>query len=56
MKPWYKQKTLWAGAALILTGIGELVCGEDKGTAISHLFEGAGLIFMRAAINQTRSA
>ena len=47
---WYKQKTTWAGLALIITGFGEIVCGEDKAAAMSHMLQGVGLVFLRQAI------
>jgi len=47
---WLKQKTTWAGLALIVTGIGEVICGEDKAQALSHIIQGAGLVFLRQAI------
>ncbi|MCL2330855.1 MAG: hypothetical protein FWC56_06095 [Phycisphaerae bacterium] len=47
---WLKQKTTWAGLALIVTGIGELICGEDVTQAFSHILQGAGLIFLRQAV------
>jgi len=53
---WYKQKTIWAGLALIITGIGEILCGEDKAVAMSHMLQGAGLVFLRQAITSIGSS
>jgi hypothetical protein len=50
-KPWYRQRTLYAGAALVITGIGQLVTGESILDGIVTIAEGVGLIFARQAIN-----
>jgi len=47
---WIKQKTTWAGLVLVITGIGEFVCGEDKTKAFEHVMLGLGFIFTRQAI------
>lgn len=52
-KPWYKQKTTWAGAGSILTGLGGVVAGQvDPSTALMMVFNGFMAIFGRQAVNK----
>ena len=50
MKPWYKRKTYYAGVALIITGIGQIVAEGDISNGIRTIAEGATLIFLRSAV------
>jgi len=44
MKPWYRQKALYAGLALLITGLGQWVAEGDESAGMRTLLEGVGLI------------
>ena len=50
LKTLLKQKTTWAGLAIIITGIGGLWTGEDKMTSINSILTGLAVIAGRQAI------
>jgi hypothetical protein len=52
LKTLLKQKTTWAGLAIIITGIGGLVTGEDKMVAINSILTGIAVIAGRQAIQK----
>jgi len=56
MKPWYKQRTLWAGAALIVTGVGEIVAEGDWTKGIVTVAAGLALVGLRGAIERLIAA
>ncbi len=53
MKPFYKQKTFWAGIAIIITAIVPAFTElrPQQITAITTALGGLGLIFLREAVN-----
>ena len=51
MKLQWRAKTTWAGFALVVTGIGELISeGGDRTQGIIMVVNGLGLVFLREAI------
>ncbi len=56
MKPWYRRKTLWAGVALIVTGIGEIVTTQDYQAGLTTIVSGLAVIFVRDAIERSGPA
>lgn len=50
MKKWYTQKTLWAGAALVLTGIAQIAQSGDIAGGVSTVITGIAVITGRQAI------
>lgn len=53
MKPWYKQKTFWAGVVLVITGIGTYMSDGGVAEAASQIGTGLGMIFLREAISKS---
>jgi hypothetical protein len=49
-KPWYKQKTLYAGGSLIVAGVGMIVAEGNYTAGVLGILNGLGLIFLRQAI------
>ena len=52
MMAFLKQKTTWAGIALVVTGIGQIVAEDSRGEGIASILTGLGLIFLRQAVNK----
>ncbi len=50
MKDMLKQKTTWAGLALVVTGIGQIVAEENKSEGIGTILTGLALIFLRQSV------
>jgi hypothetical protein len=57
MKPWYMQKTLWAGVGLIVTGVGMILQDPSGRIAegIAMILAGVATISGRAAIASVES-
>jgi len=53
LKDLWKQKTTWAGAALIVTGIGQIVAEGDTSQGVATILTGLGMIFLRQAVAKT---
>jgi len=54
-KSWYQQKTTWAGVAIILTSVGEMVSnGSFDMTSFQNTLIGLGMIFGRQAIESVK--
>lgn len=50
-----RQKTFWAGLALIVTGIGTLVADGETAKGIETIIAGIGLIFLRQAVAKVQA-
>jgi len=53
VKPWYLQRTTWAGLALVISGVGTWLSGGDKSEAVTQVLSGLGFIFLRQSTNGT---
>lgn len=56
-KPWYQQKTFWAGAGIIVTGLVKIfsdVLTPEQAAAIVTIFVGLGAIFMRQSVENSK--
>lgn len=56
--PWYRQKTTWSGAAVVLTGILGLftdVLTTEQTGAIMTIFAGLTAIFLRQSVEKTKA-
>lgn len=57
MKAWFQQKTTLLGIGTILGSVGGYLAGSvDPMTAIQGLIAGFGMIFMRQAIQENKTA
>lgn len=45
-----KSKTFWAGAALVVTGIGTWIADGDAAKGVQTILSGLGLIFLKQAV------
>jgi len=56
MKVWYQQKTFWAGAAAILSGLGGIVTGQMSPEAgLMLIFNGFIAIFLRKGVEAIKN-
>jgi hypothetical protein len=56
MKKWYMQKTLWAGAAIMLTGFAQIAQGGDITGGITTVITGIAVITGRQAIEGVKGS
>ena len=55
MKPWYRQKTTWAGIGAIVTGLGGIMTGEmDPGVGLQMIAGGFIAIFLRQGVEHIK--
>lgn len=50
LKDLLKQKTTWVGAALVVTGIGQIVAEGDTSRGAATILTGLSVIFLRQAV------